>query len=65
MLKMMRYLFAFFKYFFSFDFWKDFKAGQEEAVVAHYDLVCDQMHDTFLDQMRRVVDEEDEFGLAD
>lgn len=65
MFKVMRHLWFLFKYFVLFGFLKDFKAGQDEAIVARNARKCSQMHCAFYDQMRRVVDEEDEFGLVD
>lgn len=58
-------LVGFFKYFFCFGFLDDFRAGQEEYLNDYCECRALFMRDSFYDQMRKVVDEEDGKQLAD
>lgn len=53
------------KYFFSFAFLSDFKAGMKAAEIDHKEVYCGRLKKNFYENMVRVNEEDDEFGLVD
>lgn len=62
---MFKKLMRFVRYVFGFGFMDDFRAGQEEYMKDFWECRSVLMRDEFVNQMKKVQDEEDGQQLAD